>query len=435
MNVENYIKEESLQLKNSRRVVEIAPDIDEKHLAAVKKKYKGRVDEDFHKYVLVMSYTGTGVFFMTGDTFYFDNFMQGGLKSIKFREIRSVETEGGGLFSADKVYLSTEKERLVLDGCIDGLNLEVLGLVFSHIISKARDSASNFTISEQGTLSSELPEELKLLYLKILCNYAYINDAVIDANEYNAITKFSVRMEMQGETRGKLRIYMNNFEKREKTGNLLAEIKEKTENQTGYWDVIKYCLMQDALYIHEIQSPGKSWREDGFIGSLMEHCSLNPDQIESMRKAVSLNKKMQKRDANMEKLKSEWKAFIKSVKGTRGYVPTPYLFCSGSVYGLKSYTGFLKRNETSQKAVNKQRELILQEIIANNQKAVNVLVGDMNYLAERLEKALQNEQKIQQDYDKVKQLLSRIKAAMSSVRQEEECRNSMPVEEEEQGAF
>lgn len=429
MNVETLIKQEAMQLKNSRRNIEIAPDISEKHIKIIKKKYGNTLRETIDKYILVMSYTGTGFFFFTGDTFYFNNFMQGGLQVVPFTEITGIKAEPGGTFTPDKIYFKTAQKDYVLDGCIDGVNLSTISSVFKRIIKLAKNQTNDvFTISEQGVLSSQLPEDIKLLYLQILCNYAYLNDESIDADEYNAITKFSVRMELHGDTRGILRKYMNDFDGRIKTGNLLASIKKITENQTGYWDVVKYCMMQDALYIHEIQKPGKRWEEDGFIGSLMEHCSLNPEQINTMEKAISLNKKMQNKDADMEELKSEWKKLIKSIKDTPGYVPTLYLFCSGSVYGLKSYDGFLKKDETSQKAINKQRELILQEVIVSNQKAVNVLIGDMNYLAERLEKALIEEDKIKQDYEKIKQLLSRIKSAMRTVEQEEECKEAIPKE-------
>lgn len=418
MNVETLIKEESMHLKNSRRTIEIAPDISENHIKIIKTKYGDTLGENIEKYILVLSYTGTGFFFLTGDTFYFNNFMQGGLQVVPFTEISSIKTESGGTFTPDKIYFKTAQKEYVLDGCIDGINLSTISAVFKRIIELAKNQTNDvFTISEQGVLSSQLPEDIKLLYLQILCNYAYLNDESIDSDEYNAITKFSVRMELHGDTRGILRKYMNDFGGRIKTGNLLASLKKLTENQTGYWDVVKYCMMQDALYIHEIQKPGKRWEEDGFIGSLMENCSLNPEQISTMEKAVSLNKKMQAKDADMEKLKGDWKKLIKSVKDTPGYVPTLYLFCSGSVYGLKSYDGFLKKDETSQQAINKQRELILQEVIVSNQKAVNVLIGDMNYLAERLEKALLEEDKIKQDYEKIKQLLSRIKSAMRTVEQ------------------
>lgn len=429
MNVENLIKEEAIHLKNSRRKIEIAPDISENHIKTIKKKYEKTLGENIDKYILVLSYTEMGFFFLTGDTFYFNNFMQGGLQIVPFTEISSIKTESGGIFTPDKIYFKTTSKEYVLDGCIDGINLFTISSIFKRIIELAKNQSDDvFTVSEQGVLSSQLPENIKLLYLQILCNYAYLNDESLDSDEYTAITKFSVRMELHSDTRGILRKYMNDFNGRIKTGNLLASIKKITENQTGYRDVVKYCLMQDALYIHEIQKPGKRWEEDGFIGSLMEQCSLNPAQIDTMKKAVFLNKKMQNKDADMEKLKNDWKKLVKSIKDTPGYVPTLYLFCSGSVYGLKSYDGFLKKNETSQKAINKQRELILQEVIVSNQKAVNVLIGDMNYLAERLEKALLEEDKIKQDYEKIKQLLSRIKSALRTVEQEEECKEAIPKE-------
>lgn len=429
MNVETLIKEEATHLKNCRRNIEIAPDISEDHIKRIKKKYGDALGENFDRYILVMSYTGTGFFFLTGDTFYFNNFMQGGIQIVPFTEIKSVSAESGGTFSSDKIYFKTVQREYVLDGCIDGVNLSVISYIFNKIIELAKNQTNDrFAVSEQRVLSSQLPENIKLLYLQILCNYAYLNDQIIDSDEYNAITKFSVRMELHGDTRGILRKYMNDFDGRVKTGNLIASIKKITANQTGYWDVVKYCMMQDILYIHKIQKQGKRWEEDGFIGSLMEHCSLKPEQINTMEKAVSLNKKMQNKDADIENLKNEWKKFIKSIKGTPGYVPTLYLFCSGSVYGLKSYNGFLKKDETNQKAINKQRELILQEVIVSNQKALNVLIGDMNYLAERLEKALKEEDKIKQDYEKIKQLLSRIKSAMRNVEQEEEGENAIPNE-------
>lgn len=421
MNVETFIKQEALHFKNSRRSIEIAPDISEISINRIKKKYGNNLSNSIFKYILVMSYTGTGTFFLTGDTLYFDNFMQGGLQSIPFTSIKEIKEQVGGLFSPDRVFLRTTDNEYVLDGCIDGINLTTISTVFNRIIELSQKQRNpSFSISEQGILSSQLPENIKLMYLQILCNYAYLNDETINIEEYNAITKFSVRMEIQGATRTALRKYMNDIEGRIKTGKLLALIKKETENETGYWDAVKYCMIQDALYIHELQMPGIRWEDDGFIGSLMEHCSLHPEQINTMGKAVTLNKKMQRKDADMEQLKVEWKHLINSIKDTSEYVPTLYLFCSGSIYGPKSYDVFLKKKATSQEEINKQRELILQEVIMSNQKALNVLIGDMNYLAERLENALYEEERIKQDYEKIKQLLNRIKADMRTVKEEEE---------------
>ena len=85
MNVETFIKEESMRLKNSRRTIEIAPDINDEHIKTIKKKYGEVLVKNIEKYILVMSFTRTGFFFITGDTFYFNNFMQDGLQVIPFK--------------------------------------------------------------------------------------------------------------------------------------------------------------------------------------------------------------------------------------------------------------------------------------------------------------------------------------------------------------
>lgn len=63
MNVETLIKEEAMHLKNSRREIEIAPDISENHVKTIKKKYGEILGENIEKYILVLSYTRTGFFF------------------------------------------------------------------------------------------------------------------------------------------------------------------------------------------------------------------------------------------------------------------------------------------------------------------------------------------------------------------------------------
>lgn len=420
MNIENYIKSKAEELKRGIRQVEVAPEINEEHIKVLKKKYAAYLNVDFEKYILVLSYTGQGWIALTGDALYYDNFLQNGFQKIMYKSIIGVTARKGNIFMPDAILLKTHSSDIHLDACIDGLNINVIKSIFEKIITMSQNCDDDFTISKQGLLSYQIPDELKLLYLKILCNYAYINDSQIDSNEYNSIISFSIRMELKEEERKRLREYMNNCDNREKTGVLLSDIKRKTQDQTGYWDAIKFCLMQDILYIHEIQSPGKSWKEDGFIGSLLQHCDLRMNQVDTMVSAVFLNKKMLQKDADMKHLRQEWDRMLSKIKDTAGYVPIRYLFCSGSVYSLKSYEFFLKRNDTSQKAINKQRELILHELIINNQKSVNVLVGDMNYLAERLEKALLEEDKIKQEYKEVKKLLERIKAAFVMTKQNEE---------------
>ena len=411
MNLENVIKEQAVQLKASRRNIDIAPDIPKETLEKWDKKYRSNIGSDIKSYILVMSYTKMGNFALTGDAMYYDNYLQGGIKKIKYEDIMSVCARKGGIFSTDKVSITLKTgNELCLDGCVDGIRVDKFAQIFSYIVKQA--NKNSFIISKQDVPLYEISEELKILYLKVLCNYAYIDNQVIDPNEYNAIGSFSIRMGVNSDSRSKLREYMNSISERIKTGYLLREIKREVGHESGVWDAIRYSLLQDVLYIHNVQNKNAPWTEDGFIGSLMEACFLKPDQINTMVRAVELNRKMQEKNVNLKELKRKWRLLLDEVRYKPGYVPTMYLFCSGSIYGIANYSSFFKKDDTSEKAINKQRELILHEIIENNQKQMNVLVDDMNYLAEKLEEAIYDGGDLREKYSV---LLKRVKIAMNDV--------------------
>lgn len=421
MNLENIIKEQAVGLKSARRSIDIAPDLPENMLIKWSKAYRKVWGDDITDNILVLSYTGTGSFALTGNAFYYDNYMDGGMKRLRFEEIVSATAEKGGLFSTDKVSVMIKGGRKIyLDGCIDGIDIDLFAKILTYIVQQAQKGIE-FKVSKQNVSLYELSEEIKTVYLKILCNYAYLDDEVIGPGEYNAIAGFSVRMEIGERTRKAVRKYRNNISGRIKTGYLLKEAKSLMAGEAGQWDAFRYSLLQDVLYIHNIQSPNKKWTEDGFVGSLMQACALRPEQIDTMVTANGLNEKMQKKDADLTELKKQWKHFLEEIRYTQKYVPGMYLFCSGSIYGVKSYTGFLKSDETSQKAINKQRELILQDIITNNQKTINVLIDDMNDLAERLEDAISGGKELQ------KRLISAVKSlakAMGSIKEKNEKKES-----------
>ena len=126
---------------------------------------------------------------------------------------------------------------------------------------------------------------------------------------------------------------------------------------------------------------------------------------------------MQEKNADLKKLKKEWKMLTDKIKYTDSYVPTLYLFCSGSIYGIKNYTGFFKKDENSQDAINKHRELILHEIIINIQKTTNILIDDMNYLVEEMFKVKDQSDELKQKYES---LIQRIRIINQKMKKEED---------------
>ena len=340
-NVESIIKNNAVKLKHSRRDIDIAPDITKEKRAKWIKKYKANVDDSVGDNLIVLSDTGTGSLAITGKGIYFDNFLQGGLKYLDFSEINSVKAVKGGVFRPDKVELNTiDGKAYDLDGAIDGIDIALFSGILNKIAEIAKSNEAEFVSSKQDVALYELLDELKLVYLEILCNYAYINDNRIDALEYAAIGKFIVRMELGEDARTDLREYMNNLSERYKTGTLLKRARDLTEYETGQWDAFRYSLMQDILFLHEIQNNAIAWREDGFIGSLLNHSGLRPEQIDTMSYAVKLNKRMQQKGCDYKEIKKEWVELFKKTRYTNSYVPSMYLFCSGSVYGVNCYENF-----------------------------------------------------------------------------------------------
>ena len=306
MNLENLIKEQAVHLKSTRRNIDIAPDIPEEILKKWEKKYSNILEDEIRDFVLVISYTSTGNFALTGDAIYYDNFLQGEMKILKYVDIAEVLSKPGGVFSPDQVLVKMKTgDELYLDACIDGIDVQKFAEIFAEIIKCAKQQI--LTVSRQTIPLYEVSDRLKLLYLKVLCNYAYLDNEIIDSQEYNAISRFSVRMEIISETRNALRNYMNEIEQRQKTGYLIANIKQIIGNESGQWDAFRYSLLQDVIYIHNLHDSRKTWREDGFIGSLMQACDLKPAQIDTMIQAIGLNEEMLKKDADLKIIKKEWK--------------------------------------------------------------------------------------------------------------------------------
>ena len=173
--------------------------------------------------------------------------------------------------------------------------------------------------------------------------------------------------------------------------------------------------------------PGR-WRR-------LPRCILRPEQLDTMVAAIHLNRAMQEKNADLKYLLDQWETLLKKVRYTSGYVPAPYLFCSGSIYGLKEYTGFLRSDDISQKALNKQRELILQKIIENTQQTINLLIEDVNFVAERLEKAIQNSDELHQNYlyilDRFRQGITRLHQTEQATQEELDQSRAAQADQEE----
>lgn len=279
--------------------------------------------------------------------------------------------------------------------------------VMENLINGVVDLVNNGEVphaSKQNIALSELSDDIKLIYLKILCNYAYINDSVIDSTEYSVIQNIVVRIEISPKFRNELREYMADIERKEKTGNLLYTLHNSLEY--GSFDIVRYSLMQDILLLHTVTSPDKPWNEDGFVGSLMKNLCLYPKQIELMEYAVSLNRKMVSDDADITGLQKQSKELVE--RALIIGIPLMTLYCSGSAYSIDTYKKIFNGKEKAQLSIDKQRELMLQTVIKNTQDTVNNLVEDMNSISKQLVHEIQKGFQSNAKIEKLSALLMRL---------------------------
>ncbi|GEM_PF-3171001 len=411
MTIEQYIKESAPAL--GHRIL-IAPDIPGKKLNGCTSYVSSNIPGE---YILIFGDAtllgkGTMGFAFSGDTLYFAN-DKGEKQFVLLKDIEAATYmpkkthRSDAMFEmGDKVIINTRKGNyFYLETCLIGFNCDAMTKILNGVAQKVNSGEVPLCTRQNVTLS-EMPEKIKLAYLKMLCNYAYLGDGVINSEEYSAIQSIIVRIELKAEGRGILREYMSDIEQREKSGNLLYIMGHELES--GSYDILRYSLLQDVLYLHKIANNGKPWNEDGFIGSLLNNLKVSPMQLELMESAVDLHREITSNDANIYELQDKSKALVK--ESLKLHVPLMTLYCSGSPYNVDTYNKLFRKSDRAQVAIDKQRELMLQAVVQNTQKTLNHLVEEMNSVSEQLIKEIQRGSVASQKIEKLSALLGRLSA-------------------------
>lgn len=429
MNIEEYILSHALYLGNS---IKIAPNIPDDVLEGCMKYFVEDISKD---YILVAgdatvfglfdTKCSTG-FAFTGDRLFFAN-EENQKEVIQLADIKHVVYVKSNPNNSDDTYhlddevvidLRNNNSSISLKECMVGFDCKAMELMLNGI-AKLVDSGEEIQITKQNVPVSALDDDAKLLYIKLLCNYAYIGDGIIDSNEYSTIQNIIVRIGVRAELRVELRNYMTEIANREKSGNLLSKLKKSMGY--GSFRIAQYSLVQDVLYLHNLTNPDVSWDKDGFIGSLINFLHISPEQIGLMTKAVILNKKMVADDSNIMDLQDDAKEIALDARDLG--IPLMSLYCSGSVYSVDTYFAIFKGKEKAQIAIDKQRELMLQTVIKNTQKTINNLVEDMNWVTDQLVMEIKKGQQSFSRIEKLSALLSRLsKGTKSSLKENEDTK-------------
>lgn len=446
MNIEKMIRDEVEKIQTSGGKVYVSPDIPEKKLnGALSAIAYNEVDAEYVLAILDTSLFGSGkagcVFL--GDRIYFNN--SGRKETILFEEIaevtseRHVKTDEQGNEKAWFEYTLVKK-----DGSQENITelfsyseKNEFAKLLNQIAASGKEEGASFESTNQVCPLAMMEDEIKRSYIELICNFAYADDDVIDPVEYSEIMTLIVINEVGKEQRLLLRAYMAGTVGRRSDDELIAFLNEHVDK--GSLDALKMSVMKDVLNLWRKKNRSEDWSADENIVSLQKKLGVPDEQAVCILETILENEKIlsdRKSDIEIKKSLQE----LASKSAAVG-VPLAAVYLSGSVIGISAagmtsglaalglggvlgfssmftgigvavllgvgaYKGMKKVTGMGDLEKNKQRELMLQQIVKNSQRALNYLVEDVNAVTAELQEVIQKGQETDIKIAKLSAMLS-----------------------------
>ncbi|EHV5555610.1 hypothetical protein K0W35_002252 [Vibrio parahaemolyticus] len=319
---------------------------------------------------------------------------------------------------------------------ISECNLEKLA-EFLNTISSQFDT---FEEENQLVALSEMSEDLKIAYLKVIVNMAYSDDGEVDKDEFAQILLLMTRLELSSESRFALRDYITTTGELESLESLIQTIDKTcipSHNKS-----VKISLVKDLFSVFMSVNDGQHdnfafFKDNNYL------FNISDDEVELIVDALKLDFKMLNDDFSDDALTRGMKE-LGAKAGAVG-VPLAAVYLSGSVVGMSAagltsglatlglggalgfssmatgigvavllgvgaYKGIKHLTGANELDKTKRRELMLNEVIKQTQATVSHLMEDINYITIKLNETILShgvqDEKVKLLLQKVKQLTS-----------------------------
>lgn len=316
-------------------------------------------------------------------------------------------------------------------------NLEELASFLNTIIVQF----DSFEEEDQLVSLSEMSEELKVAYLKVIVNMTYSDDGEVDKDEFAQILLLMTRLELSPESRFTLREYITSLGELDCLKTLIKTIDEfctPSHNKS-----VKISLVKDLFSVYMSVNDG-SYEGFTFFIDNNHLFNVNEKEVELIIEALKLDFKMLSDDFSDDALAKGMKE-LGAKAGAVG-VPLAAVYLSGSVVGMSAagltsglatlglggalgfssmatgigvavllgvgaYKGIKHLTGANELDKTKRRELMLNEVIKQTQSTVSYLMGDINFITTKLNDVI-IAHGIQDE--KVKLLLQKVKLLTSA---------------------
>lgn len=435
MSIEVYIKNNAKELCDR---VYIAPNIVDKKLNnAIESIAKGE-DPDYVVAIIDTTLFGSAregcVIF--GDKMYIRPMLG---KSVvhKFKYIEEaeyvreeVDKKNDKVEVKEKIILHYENgTRQIIEG-LNGVRYNEFSIFINEIVSQVKEGKELKSTLQVLPLAN-MNEDIKVAYMKLICNFAYNDSNIIRPQEYAEIIYLMVRVGIENDASLEIRRYMNNIRDKEENDDLIKYLSLNLPE--CIYEILKKSIMKDMLYIKRVKE-----REGicsyKYIKEIQEKLDIQDSEVEVILSAITNDEDIIKLRMNDSQIKNSIKELV--VQAGAVGVPMAAIYFSGSVVGLSTagiitglevlglggilgfssmatgigalfimgfatYKGLRKVTNVDDFENSKQRELILQDIIKNYHQSLTYLIEDINEVTRLIDIEVQKYNKSLQKIEKL----------------------------------
>ncbi len=447
-NINTYLKE---NLASVSKNVFIAPDIPEKKLNNVAKVYN--LDESLNAVLAIYDNTvfgsaKDGIIF-TGEKLAIKEPFEAPY-DVLYADIEAVEhvedvtvNEKGKEKRAEFIAITLKSgQRKKLKSLMD-CDYKKLADVLEHAFS----DFDEFIEENQLVTLAEMPEALKVAYVKIIVNMAFSDDGLVDKKEFAEILLLMTRLELTNESRFEIRSYINAESNLISVAELLAIIDQ--ECVPSHNKSIKISLVKDLISIFMSVNEGE-YKNVPFIQQHQTLFGVSDAEIELAVMAIQQDFKMLRDDFSDDALKRSMKE-LTAKAGAVG-IPIAAVYLSGSVVGMSAagissglatmglggvlgfssmatgigvavllgvgaYKGIRHLTGANELDKTKRRELMLNEVIKQTQSTLSSLINDLNYISGKFNDALDEQNRQGEKIKQLQKMMSALTGAADELNQ------------------
>lgn len=438
-----YIKENVKKIAEKEKNVLVAPEIPENKLNNAVKAFKC---EDFYESILaiyddsVFNNAKCGLVF-TGERVIhssYGTFVYADMESVEHIVNITVNDKG-----------KEDKDEFIVIKTKDGKEHKIkYNLSFANkknlaeFLNTIITDFSDFKEENQLTTISEMSEEFKKAYLKIIVNMTYVDDEEIDEKELAEILLLMTRLELSKDSRFDVRTYITEISRDNSVSieDLISIIKENSES--SHFQSLMISLAKDLINVYFSTNETMD-RDFKFLIKHQSLFNLSDKEIDLAFSAVENDYKMLNEDLDDNAIKKN--AEDLATKAVAAGAPLAAVYISGSVVGMSAagitsglatlgmgmgmtgglvmvgligiatYKGLKHITGANELDKYKTRELMLHEVIKQTHKTISLIIDDINFVVQKLNDVTLNHAEQSEKIKKLVQMMAKYQSAITAV--------------------